>query len=82
MIEQIVATDCPIMFNFSAFSRWKIPVAIAQKGNTGSPKEDAQDVVQPIHDQLKLHPIWWILELLPLKYAYQDAQFKWITGRR
>jgi len=81
MIEQVVATDCPILFNLSAFARWKIPVAIAQKGHTASPKQDAQDVVQPIHDQLILHPIWWILELLPLKYTYQDAQFKWITGR-
>lgn len=82
MIEQIVAAKCEIIFNESAFARWKIPVAILRKEHTASSKQDAQDVVQPIHDQLVLNPVWWILEFLPLRYTYQNAQYEWITGRR
>ena len=99
MVEQIVATDCAIMFDLTAFSRWNIPVAIVQQGHlspsqgqgpsTGgdgngpdSDQLDAQDVKERIADRLKEQPLWWILELLPLSYPYQDEQGIWKTGRR
>lgn len=36
-----------------------------------------QDVLADCHDQLKLKKAWWILEMLPMKYAWQDAGGKW-----
>jgi hypothetical protein len=36
-----------------------------------------QDVLTDCHDQLKLTRAWWMLEMLPMKYAWQDAQGKW-----
>lgn len=36
-----------------------------------------QDVLTDCHDQLKLKKAWWILEMLPMKYAWQDAGGKW-----
>ncbi|TFK34711.1 hypothetical protein BDQ12DRAFT_726579 [Crucibulum laeve] len=38
---------------------------------------DAVDVLQPIHDSLKSDFLWWILEILPLSYSWQDAQGVW-----
>ncbi|KAA1469715.1 hypothetical protein DENSPDRAFT_638958 [Dentipellis sp. KUC8613] len=40
---------------------------------------EAEDVVQPINDELKLAPLWWLLEIVPTKYAWQDPSGKWIT---
>lgn len=36
-----------------------------------------QDVLADCHDQLKLAKAWWMLEVLPMKYAWQDASGKW-----
>jgi hypothetical protein len=36
-----------------------------------------QDVVTDSHDMLKLRKVWWMLELLPTKYAWQEASGKW-----
>ncbi|TFY66446.1 hypothetical protein EVG20_g4650 [Dentipellis fragilis] len=40
---------------------------------------EAEDVVQPINDELKLAPLWWLLEVVPTKYAWQNPSGKWIT---
>ncbi|KAH8993941.1 hypothetical protein EDB92DRAFT_2085837 [Lactarius akahatsu] len=55
------------------------------KGRTeGSAAEndrvDAQDIVQPIHDDLVDVPVWWLLEIIPTEFTYQNAQDKWVTS--
>ncbi|KAH8104636.1 hypothetical protein BXZ70DRAFT_600191 [Cristinia sonorae] len=35
------------------------------------------DSVQPMHDELKLKKAWWLLECMPLTYAYQDGKGRW-----
>jgi hypothetical protein len=40
---------------------------------------DAVDVLQPMHDQLRKLPLWWILEILFTSYTYQDEKDKWVT---
>jgi len=79
MVEQIVRSECHILFDFEAFDRWHIPRTIGQdgypSGSTGENRpggdSDRQDAVQKITDRLKTTPLWWILEILPLKYMYQ-----------
>ena len=86
MIEQIVRSECHILFDFEAFDRWHIPRIIGQhgylSGSTGENRpevdSDRQDAVQKITDQLKKQPLWWILEILPMKYMYQNEDRKWI----
>lgn len=39
----------------------------------------AADAVQPIHDELKKNWLWWILEVVPLSYSYQDGKGVWHT---
>ena len=35
------------------------------------------DAMQPIHDQLRLDPAWWLLEVVPTDYAWQDGTGLW-----
>jgi len=37
-------------------------------------EEDLADAISPIYDRLKLSPIWWILEILPLRHHVQDRK--------
>jgi len=45
----------------------------------GETEEQRQrhDVLSPVHDELKLMPLWWILEVLPMLETYQDEKGKW-----
>jgi len=66
------------------FRSWNIPTSIGQVPSQGGNDAnvaalDAEDAVQPITDQLVKQPLWWILEIVPMTYAYQNAQDKWIT---
>jgi hypothetical protein len=93
MIQELMRSDCGVLFDFAAFDRWDIPQAIVQQdkcpsGTTsdngpgaGGNAVDAPDAVEKIHDQLKRQPLWWILEILPLKYVYQDDDGKWHSTR-
>jgi hypothetical protein len=45
-------------------------------GNTqGDP--DQADSEQQIYDQLALSKLWWILEVLPAMFSWQDAAGAW-----
>ncbi|KAI0308354.1 hypothetical protein B0F90DRAFT_1682100 [Multifurca ochricompacta] len=44
-----------------------------------SDQQDAQDVVQPITDQLTKIPAWWLLEIIPTSFTYQNSENKWVT---
>jgi hypothetical protein len=87
MIEQIVDTDCPVMFDLAAFKRWHIPVTIAtpqpRNGNGAeSNQQDILDVAQPMADPLKRNLLWWLLETTPMSYAFQNPQDEWVTRWR
>ena len=36
-----------------------------------------QDALADIHDQLRAQPLWWILELMPMKFVWQEADGTW-----
>jgi hypothetical protein len=92
MIKQIVQSNTQILFDYDAFARLNMPISIGQDpppqgglgGNsTGNDVDvaslDVQDAVQPITNQLRKMPLWWILEIFPTSYTYQNAQRKWVT---
>jgi len=39
------------------------------------PREE--DVLADIHDELKSQPLWWLLELVPMKFTWQEADGTW-----
>ena len=41
-------------------------------------QDDFADALSPIYDQLRLAPLWWILEVIPQKQQYQkDEDNNW-----
>ncbi|KAL5520131.1 hypothetical protein ACEPAG_1791 [Sanghuangporus baumii] len=38
---------------------------------------DEVDATKPLHDELRLMPIWWTLEIIPLPFSWQDAKGVW-----
>ncbi|ESK88013.1 hypothetical protein Moror_10818 [Moniliophthora roreri MCA 2997] len=38
---------------------------------------DKVDASMPLHDELKIDPLWWILEIVPLTYYWQDKDGRW-----
>lgn len=42
-------------------------------------EEDLADVLSPINDQLLLSPVWWLLELLPMRQKCLRRDGTWGT---
>lgn len=36
--------------------------------------------LQPLHDQLWMAPLWWVLEILPTSYNWQEHNGRWHTS--
>lgn len=41
--------------------------------------EELADALSPVYDQLSLRKIWWILEVIPMMFRYQDSHDKWVS---
>jgi hypothetical protein len=39
---------------------------------------DAEDAVQKMGNAFKKNPLWWILEIIPLYYEWQNEHGKWV----
>ena len=47
------------------------------EGGAAEPWPTDQDVLADSHDEFKARKVWWMLELFPMKYAWQEANGKW-----
>lgn len=74
-------SQCEIIFDEEALSRACIPVpGFPEQPYESIPREaelDAGDALEPIHDELKIQPLWWIVEFMPFFYTWQDANCVW-----
>ncbi|KAJ8481473.1 hypothetical protein ONZ45_g15310 [Pleurotus djamor] len=43
---------------------------------------EQQDAVTQIHDQLKAQKLWWLLEIIPLHYSWQEMDGSWVRSFR
>lgn len=90
MLRQVLQSDCGIIFDNAALIRLNLPPITVPTPNAPSPTEipdsqadlDEVDALQPLHDELKITPLWWLLEILPMKFSWQDAQGNWHTTWR
>ena len=73
MVKQVELSQCGIKFDPVALEAVKMDAS--SPTSPGSPGEC--DTSAGIHDQLKLQPMWWLLELLPMKYSWQTPNGKW-----
>lgn len=72
MVREIVKSGCGIQFEEDAINRLNIDLASDETETL-----DDQDAVQPMHDELKSNPLWWLLEIVPLTYTWQDTDGTW-----
>jgi len=80
MVREIMTANCGIYFDEAALARYGInwtPPITPVKASPQELHDDKPDATQPLHDQLVERWLWWILELIPTQYAYQDAVGKW-----
>lgn len=90
MIEELLLLKPHIRFSYEFFALMQIPFTIGQ-GHPLSPPQgvpstsedvdelNARDAVQPITDELYKNALWWILEILPTSFTFQNPQGKWVT---
>ena len=93
MVEQVVRSGCGIKFNDAALLRADIVVptiqitsgdggsTIRRRGFRAETAEQAQlrqeDVQASVNDELERHPVWWLLEFLPVKSTWQELNGMW-----
>jgi len=79
MVRQVVASRCGIQFDEAALAQSYINPIVPPVGPSTSagPDVDIADASQPLDNQLVKNPLWWILEILPLTFAWQDVKGAW-----
>jgi hypothetical protein len=48
-----------------------------KKGAKAQPQPPERDASADIHDELHIHIIWWVLEILPIKFEWQETDGTW-----
>ncbi|KAI5119043.1 hypothetical protein M0805_005909 [Coniferiporia weirii] len=89
MVREVVASQCGVLFDAAAMDSYNVHVDLPASelfaqatGSNAIPSSkdtsaDAVDALKPLHDELRLEPLWWILELVPLPFSWQDAKGVW-----
>ncbi|KAF8885707.1 hypothetical protein CPB84DRAFT_1850310 [Gymnopilus junonius] len=75
MVREALNSSCGLQFDPDALTRANINLDL--EPSTAELELDLADAVEPLHDELKLDPLWWLLEIVPLSYSWQDAQGVW-----
>lgn len=81
MVHEVMKSQCGILFDDLALKRASIPGVFPGLSTEENPivqALDEMDCLQPTHDQLRKNMLWWILEVTPLPYFWQDANGVWL----
>lgn len=75
MVRQAILAGSGVKFDAAALAKANIDI----HGVVGKELDelDKMDALQPIYDSLKRLPIWWIVEIMPMTYVWQDGQGVW-----
>jgi hypothetical protein len=77
-----MASRCGILFDDAALVRCGIPNSVFPDGSCTKATEEEKKLhdmhaMQPINDELKKTPLWWLLEIMPLHFSSQDEEGTW-----
>lgn len=75
MVREAAKSTCAIKFDSDALQRANINLDLEPSAE--EMELDSTDALEPLHDELKLNPLWWLLEIIPLQFSWQDAQGVW-----
>lgn len=77
MVREVIASRCGVVFDPASLARVQIDISPER-----TPQEmelDDKDCMEPIDDELVKSKMWWVLEIFPLHFTWQDAQGNWHT---
>ncbi|KAG5645997.1 hypothetical protein DXG03_004599 [Asterophora parasitica] len=80
MVREVQRTRCGIQFDEAALDRAQISRLVFADSSTAPEPDvilDSGDALQPLDDELKKNILWWLLEIIPLRYAWQDQEGVW-----
>ena len=78
MVRQIVESKCGILLDKDALEKLHIPIGdLTPSQIEEAAAREAKDALAPMHNAFRMMPLWWILELLPSSYIWQDADGRW-----
>ena len=81
MVREVMKAQCGIQFDDHALSRACIPrfnfLVMHTNPDEEQRRRDMADALEPIHDQLQINPCWWLLEIAPTSYSWQDDKGIW-----
>lgn len=92
MVREVVVSQCGIQFDAAMMETMNVHVNLpapdffrptsitldpAPHPSDKDAATDKLDSTMPLHDELRIEPIWWILELVPLPFTWQDAAGVW-----
>lgn len=75
MVREALASESGIQFDNAALVRANIVLGL--EPTTAELEMDNIDALQPLHDELKMDPLWWLLEIIPLEFSWQSADGVW-----
>ncbi|KAH9947603.1 hypothetical protein B0H21DRAFT_708357 [Amylocystis lapponica] len=75
MVDQIRKSNCGILLEDNELHKMGI-----SNYNSHAPISSASPSLAhaPIRDQLKIRPLWWVLEVIPLRHTYQESDGRWV----
>lgn len=77
MIREVIKSGCGIKFDNEALKQLKI-----EFDGEKIKEVDRVDALAKEHDSLVLDRIWWLLEIIPMKFRYQEHDGSWKTTFR
>ncbi|KAI0032570.1 hypothetical protein K488DRAFT_49576 [Vararia minispora EC-137] len=78
MVREVMQAECSIAWEETAFAQLGIPFEVP--GPQDIQSSDAPDAEQKLTDELVVVPAWWLLEIVPTNYTYQDVKTnKWVS---
>ncbi|KAF9013136.1 hypothetical protein BDQ17DRAFT_1386764 [Cyathus striatus] len=75
MMREVVKSGCGIQFDPAALVRASIE--LISEPNEATIESDKVDALTSLHDGLTENFLWWILEVIPFGYSWQDEKGKW-----
>ena len=81
MVHEVMKAQCGVQFDDHALSRAYIHrfnfLVKSENPDEEQRKRDMIDALEPIHDQLQANRLWWLLEITPTSYSWQDDKGVW-----
>jgi hypothetical protein len=78
MVREVITCGCGTIFDASALAKFNL----GPEPRTSDIEMNAidNDALKPVHDELRINVIWWLLEIFPFPYSWQDVNYVWHTS--